>query len=276
MAGDATAEILLDPDAHPVLGHRGAAGIAPENTIESFRAAVEQGVDAFEFDTHVTADGVPIVIHDPTLDRTTGGAGRVAALRLEQVQSADAGARFTVDGGRSFPWRGRGLRVPTLAELVATFPDMPLVIELKTARAQHAVKRVLAEHDAARRCILAASDSSALDTFRERPWTLGAATDDVARLRFPFLPARAATGSSYRALFVPVRYYGIPVPTRRFVQAARRAGVPVHVWTVDSPDSARQLWRDGMSGIVSNFPARMRDVRDALFGRPEAGLEAER
>ncbi|HUK64913.1 MAG TPA: glycerophosphodiester phosphodiesterase family protein, partial [Dongiaceae bacterium] len=103
---------LLDPGARLVIGHRGAAAEAPENTMASFERAAELGVDALEFDVHVTADGHAVVIHDPTLRRTTDRDGAVAALTLEQLRAADAGARFTRDGA-TFPFRGRGVRVPT-------------------------------------------------------------------------------------------------------------------------------------------------------------------
>src|ERR687883_1387791 len=83
--------VLLDPNAHPVVAHRGASARAPENTLRAFELALEEGADALELDVHATADDVPVVVHDPTLDRTTNVAGAVAALPLERVHAADAG-----------------------------------------------------------------------------------------------------------------------------------------------------------------------------------------
>ena len=97
--------LLLDLDAHPVIGHRGAAGLAPENTIEGFRAGIAAGAEAIEFDVHLSRDGKAVVIHDPTLDRTTDRAGSIRDLTLEEIQQADAGFGFTTDG--TLPWRGR-------------------------------------------------------------------------------------------------------------------------------------------------------------------------
>src|SRR5580765_3256853 len=96
---------LLDLSARPIIAHRGASGAAPENTLAAFELAVRQGADAFELDVRLTADGVPVVLHDPTLDRTTDRAGPLAALRVADLKGIDAGARFTLDRGESFPFR---------------------------------------------------------------------------------------------------------------------------------------------------------------------------
>ena len=254
------AQLLIDPDAHPVIAHRGASGYAPENTLPSFQLAVEQGADALEFDVRITADGVPVVIHDPTLERTTDASGAVALLTLAQLTAADAGARFTPDAGRTFPYRGRGIRVPTLEEVVDAFPHTRLVIEIKTPAAQEAVKRVLAERGVAGQCVVASANAAALAAFREPPWLCGAATPDIARLRFPLVYRRRGAPAC-RAFFVPPRYYRMPVPTPRFVAAARRLGCPVHVWTVNDPAAARALWARGIAGVVTNYPDLMLSER---------------
>src|SRR5687768_14873397 len=109
---------------HPVLrktpmlvAHRGGAGLKPENTLAAFLDAdALWQADMIELDVHATADGHCVVIHDPTVDRTTNGSGAVAAMTLAELQSLDAGYRFTADGGRSFPMRGQGIRVPTIED----------------------------------------------------------------------------------------------------------------------------------------------------------------
>ena len=111
--------ILLDNTAHPVIGHRGASAEAPENTLPSLLRAIEQGVDAIELDVHVTADDIPVVIHDPTVMRTTSGEGVIATMSLRRVRELDAGARFTPDGGATYPFRDTGVRVPTVEEVLA-------------------------------------------------------------------------------------------------------------------------------------------------------------
>ena len=154
----AGARMLLDPEARPVIGHRGAAAFAPENTLVGFERATAFGADAFELDVHVTADDQPVVLHDPTLDRTTDRRGPVAALRYDAIRDADAGARFTTDGGVTFPFSGRGVRIPLLADVLGMFPDTPLIVEIKAVAAAPAVKRVVARSGAIDRCIVASFD----------------------------------------------------------------------------------------------------------------------
>ncbi len=254
---------LLDLAARPIIAHRGASARAPENTLPAFDLAIEEGAEALELDVHVTADGVPVVIHDPTLDRTTDVRAAVATQPLERIRQADAGARFSPDAGRTFPWRGRGVSIPTLAEVLRAFPEMPLLIEIKTLRAQHPVRQVLAEHNAAERCVVAAFDAAALEAFGEPPFLRGAARPDIAQLWLPLLVSRPVESVRYRALCVPERYRGLTVPHRRFVAAARRLGCPVHVWTVNDPRVAQRLWSRGVCGIITNMPAEIRAARDA-------------
>jgi hypothetical protein len=95
---------------------------------------VALGIDAVEFDLRVSRDGALVVIHDETLDRTTDGSGPVALRSVTELEGLDAGARFTADGGRSFPWRGRGVRLSTFDEIIESLPrELPCIVELKTA-----------------------------------------------------------------------------------------------------------------------------------------------
>ncbi len=116
-----------------IIGHRGAAGLAPENTIPAFEAALRHGAHMLELDVWPTGDGAVVVLHDETVDSTTDGAGRVTEMTLAQVQSLDAGYRFTADGGVTYPWRGVGVVIPTLADVLREFPDTPFVMEIKSA-----------------------------------------------------------------------------------------------------------------------------------------------
>jgi len=114
--------ILLDPLARPVIGHRGDRAHAPESTLASFRQAVALGVDAIEFDLRVSRDGVLMVFHDGMLERTTDATGALADRTAAELGRVDAGANFTRDGGRSFPWRGRGATVSTFDAIVESLP----------------------------------------------------------------------------------------------------------------------------------------------------------
>jgi glycerophosphoryl diester phosphodiesterase len=258
-----TLAALLDPRARVVIAHRGASGHAPENTMEAFRLALSSGADALELDTHLTADGVAVVIHDATLNRTTDLSGAIASLTYDEIRKADAGFRFTTDGGVTFPYRGSGVYVPTLEEVARNFESCALVLEIKTAAAQKEALRVLASVGARERTIVSSADLSAVTEFRAAGWTTGACASEAARLKFD---PRSRGQLAYRALFVPLRHRGLPIPTRGFVRAAARGGATVHVWTVNETRIGVRLWRRGCVGIITNFPGEM------VSARAEAGL----
>jgi glycerophosphoryl diester phosphodiesterase len=247
---------LLDPARRLVIGHRGAAGEAPENTIAGFELALAEGADALELDVRMTRDGVPVVLHDATLDRTTDRTGPVAATPLADLRQADAGHGFARQG-RPFPWRSRAVGVPTLDEVLAAFPEIPLLVELKTPAAGPAVRRLLEERAAAGRCVVAAFQDAALDPFPHPAFKRGATRTDTARLWLAVLAGLPRAGGRYDLLAVPERWHGLPVPTRRLVRAAHAAGHPVHVWTVNDARAARRLWSLGVSGIVTDYPGRL-------------------
>jgi glycerophosphoryl diester phosphodiesterase len=251
---------LLDPDARLVIGHRGARLDAPENTLPAFRLALAQGADALELDVRVTADGVPVVLHDATLDRTTDLRGPVARLPWDAVRSADGGARYSPDGGRTFPWAGRDASVPSLAQVLETFPHTPLLVELKEPPAGPAIRAVVRDHDAAGRVAVAAFDAATLRDLQGTEITVGASRRDTIRL---FLAGSLGLlpGGHPRFYAVPDRYHGVAVPTPRVLAAARRLGHPVHVWTVNDPERARMLWQRGVCGIITDRPATMHAQR---------------
>jgi glycerophosphoryl diester phosphodiesterase len=253
---------LLDLDARLVIAHRGASADAPENTLPAFEAAIQRGADAFELDVRLTADGAPVVIHDDTLDRTTNRSGLVRAHTLAELRSVDAGARFTTDQGRTHPYRGGDVRIPTLGEVLWAFPRMPVLLEIKEPEAQEAVRKVLLQEAAAGRCAVASEHQAALRLFDEPPFARAGSGAEISALYWAALLGRRPPAAGYRLLSVPERYRGLTVPTRRFVAAARALGCPVHVWTVDRPAAARQLWHRGVAGIVTNAPRAIVEVRE--------------
>lgn len=257
---------LLDLDARLVIAHRGASAEAPENTLPAFEAAVRGGADAIELDVRLTADGAPVVLHDATLDRTTDRTGPVAGLTLAELRATDAGHRFTPDAGRTFPYRGGDARIPTLGEVLWAFPKLNILVEIKEPAAQEAVRRVLLQEDAAGRCVVASEHREALTGFEGEPFVRGASAQEISELYWAAMLRRRLPAPGYRLLSVPLRHRGLPVPTRRFVAAARTSGCAVHVWTVDAPDTARRLWRRGVSGIVTNVPGTMVEARRREMG----------
>ncbi len=255
-----------NPFAHPhgvlVFGHRGERGHYPENSMLSLQQAVAAGVDALEIDVHMTADGHIVVIHDDTTDRTTSGQGRVSAMTLAELQSHDAGYRFTPDGGQTFPFRGQGLVVPTLAEVFATFPNLWINIDLK----QHDLRmiepfvRLLHEQAVLERVVVGSFDGATLAAFRHAcPQVPTAASE--AEVRRLVVLSKLGLGRFYRGqaqmLQIPEFHGRIRLVTRRFVHDAHRHNMAVHVWTVNETEEMARLVALGVDGIVSDYPRRL-------------------
>jgi glycerophosphoryl diester phosphodiesterase len=254
--------ILLDPQARPVIGHRGNRAFAPENTLESFLEAVALGADALEFDLRVSRDGQLVVIHDPTLERTTDGQGAVDRHSVAELKRLDAGAKFTSDGGQSFPWRGRGVTVSTFDQIVEALPkSLPCIIELKTPAATELLRQAVRRHDMAARIIVAGFDPQSTRPLRGADFALGASTPDVVALLPPALLRQRATPKHVQALCIPQRWNGLPVPIAALARSLRGSGAVIHVWTVNQPAQALQLWRCGVQGIISDDPALMLATR---------------
>jgi glycerophosphoryl diester phosphodiesterase len=244
-----------------LFGHRGAAGVAPENTLVSFERARQDGVDVLELDVHATADGEIVVLHDATLDRTTDGAGPVCALTMRELERLDAGFRFTSDGGRSFPYRAQGLRVPRLADVLRAFPGVPLNVEIKQADPPIIAPVVALARGGGATVLLAAEDDAIMRAIRaaapDLPTSLSAG--EVAAFVFalrdgtpPPLPDGAV------ALQIPPSFQDIPLVTTESVAAAHALGAEVHVWTINDSAEAVRLLALGCDGIMSDFPARVR------------------
>ena len=254
--------ILLDPLARPVIGHRGNRAFAPENTLESFLEAVALGADAIEFDVQVSRDGVPVVMHDATLDRTTDGSGPVAQYSVAELQRLDAGARFTRDEGKSFPWRGRGVRISTFDEIIDALPrSLPCIVELKTPAATEPMRQAIRRHGLAPRIIVAGFDPQAIRPLRGAGFALGASTPDVLALLPAALLRWRATPRHVQALCIPQRWHGLPVPIAALARALRGSGATIHVWTVNEAAAAQKLWAAGVQGIISDDPGAMLAAR---------------
>jgi len=211
-----------------------------------------------------------VVMPDPTVDRSTDASGHVASRHASGLRERDAGYTFSIDGGRTFPFRGRGLHVPTLHEVPESFPELPLLVEVKTPTAMSALADLVRHHGAEGRVVPASSHDGALVAFRQAPFRCGGSRRDIARLYFgSLLRAPLPRRGRYGLLAVPDRWRGLEVPTSGFIRAARRLGAAVHVWTVDDPATARRLWSRGVAGIVTNDPAAIVRCRDE--GGTESG-----
>lgn len=258
--------ILLDPRARLVIGHRGNRAHAPENTLVSLLEAVALGVDAVEFDLRVSRDGILVVMHDPTLDRTTNDSGPVAMRTAAELGRLDAGARFTRDGGLTLPWRGRGATISTFDEVIESLPgELPCIIELKTPAATELLRVAIRRHDIAHRIIVAGFDPAATRPLRNAGFALGASTPDVLGLLLPTLLGQRLASPPFQALCLPLRWHGITVPIAALARTLRASGGVTHVWTINDAGQALRLWRLGVQGIISDDPGLILAARRAAW-----------
>jgi glycerophosphoryl diester phosphodiesterase len=249
------------PRSLDVHGHRGAAGLAPENTLAAFRKAVALGVDALEMDLHVTRDGEVVVIHDETLDRTTDGQGNIADLTLEQIKRRDAGGKFAL----TF----RGERIPSLREVIELVKasgntQIRLDLEIKFGEGQEGKPEDFEER--------------VLEVLRQAAF-IGRV--NVISFHYPSLvktkalepkirtglleegrqPPRDPAGlvRQYRADYYSPRFQQL---TAAEVRALHQAGIPIVPWTVNQEADMRRLMALGIGthagdGIATDFPDRL-------------------
>jgi glycerophosphoryl diester phosphodiesterase len=255
---------FLGRGAPVAFAHRGGAGEAPENTLPAFATAIALGYRYLETDVHLTRDGVLVAFHDVRLDRVTDRCGAIAELGISDVEAADAGHAFTPDGGKSFPFRGAGIRVPRVEELLVRWPDARINIDPKSD-ACVAPLVALIERMAAwdRVCIGSFSDRRLA---RVRKLSGGRACTSMGP-RAVALARATAGGRMPRqgadCLQVPVRFGAVAIATPRFIRAAHRAGLPVHVWTINDEATMHQMLDLGVDGVMTDQLALLRDVMAA-------------
>ncbi len=253
-----------------VHAHQGGDHLRPGNTLLAFAFAVELGADVLELDTHLTADGVVVVIHDDTVDRTTDGTGPVASYTFDELRALDAGFRWRPPGGAEdvHPFRGTGLTVPSLTEVLTAFPGVGVNLDMKAEVPGVAEATCATIREAGREAsVMVASFVDAnLRRFREvcPEVATSAGPDEVTSFYvFNLLGLGRWTRPSADAFQVPVRQGSIEVVTPRMVRGLRERGVRLDVWTVNEEAEMRRLFDLGVDGIITDRP----DLALALLGR---------
>lgn len=244
--------------------HRGGGGDAPENTLPAFEAAVAMGYRYLETDVQVTRDGVPIAFHDSRLDRITDRSGAVVDLSLAEVREADAGYTFTPDGGATYPFRGRGIAIPTLEDLLTRWDGVFLNIDAKSGASVGPLVALIERLNAFDRvCIGSFSDRRVA---RIRRLACGRICSSMGQVTtgMAFLASRSGRIPRFHAdcVQVPPRW-GVLRIDRRFVRAAHRAGLAVHVWTIDDSAEMEFLLDLGVDGIMTDRPGVLKQVFEA-------------
>ena len=257
-----------------VYAHRGGAALRPENTLAAFDNGFACGAQGLECDVHLSSDGVVVIHHDDTLERTTNGRGPVHGHTAAQLAALDAGFNFS-DGTGGYPFRGQGIGVPTLREVLARYPSAQLIIELKQGGRTLAERVVddLRAANALARVAIGSFHPDALRTVREIESALptGATKEETRWALYRSWAGMRIGLTPYREFQVPVWSGLTPIVTRRFVRAAHRAGVAVKVWTVNDPLQMRRLLAIGVDALITDRPDLAREVLARWHGTSAAG-----
>jgi glycerophosphoryl diester phosphodiesterase len=251
-----------------VFAHRGGRALGPENTLTAFDAGLAAGADGLELDVHLSRDGVPVVHHDAHLDRCTNAMGPVASYTAADLARVDAAHHFAPE--RGYPWRGRGVTVPTLAAVLERY-RVPLIIEIKAyvPSAARAVADVIRRAHAAGRVCVGSFDEATLEALRVEVPAIptGAAQGEVRWALYRSWVALSPGSVRYREFQVPETAGWLRVVSRRFVHCAHRANLPVHVWTVNEETDMLRLLDWGVDGLITDRPDVAVRVRDAWVAR---------
>lgn len=258
---------LLPADTLHVLAHAGGIGLWPDNTLTAFRGSRDLGVDVLELDIQLTADSELVVIHDDTVDRTTDGSGPVDGFTLQELQELDAAANWAGPDG-DYPYRGSGVYVPALREVLEEFPDTPVNVELKSRDPlmPELTCSLVKELGRQESVMIASFHQEQLHRFRELcPEVATSAGPEEVRnfLILNLLGLGRATRPQAEAFQVPVSQGGIPIVNRILARGLKQQNVRLEVWTINDPAEMRRLQKLGVTGLITDRP----DLALELSGR---------
>lgn len=241
------------------IAHRGSRILWPENTMVAFSGAVDLGFEWLETDLHLTADGVLVCLHDPLLDRTTDQSGPVSVLTAKDLETIDAGHSHAP--GEEFPFRGRGIRVPTLEELVTSFPEVRVVVDLKQDGLVEPLWKLVEQFRLHDRLVVGSFSDRRLAAFRRI--SRGSVATSTGPVRSVAALAGAVAGRAPRladAVQFPVSVGPLRPFSRRTIASFHRRGYQAHVWTVNDPDSMHRFYDLGVDAVITDRPDLLRDV----------------
>lgn len=255
-----------------VIAHQGGDGLRPSNTLAAFENAVALGADVLEMDIHSSADGVLVVIHDDTVDRTTDGVGRVHDKTYAELAALDAGYDWPTlaeEAGRTDrPFRGQGVTIPALEEVLRAFPDMPMNIEIKQEEPSiaGALCDLLRQYDREENTLVASFRPRSIQEFRAAcPAVATSAVEPEIRPFFllSLFGLGAAAAPPAQAFQVPEFGGGFRVVDVHLIRNARAKGVEVHPWTINTTEDMERMLALDVDGIITDYPDRLL----ALLGR---------
>lgn len=226
------------------IGHRGASGVRPENTLSSFKLALEQGAAGLEFDLRLTADNKVVVFHDDNLERMAGRPERIADLTLTELKKVSL---------------REGERIITLREVLDEFPDTPLIVELKDEGEEvaAATAQVVIEEGAQDQVLFGCFDIRTIKILRRLLPEVPTAAAEKEGMKFYLFASLGLAGFMdwpFTGFVTPLYRGRVPVLTLFFRAAVKARGMILLTWTINDKTEMQRLLKQGVDGILSDYP----------------------
>ena len=250
------------------IAHRGGGGIAPENTLWAFSNALRVGADVLELDFHRSKDNVLVVIHDESVDRTTDGSGLVKEMDLRQIRSLNAGYRFEKNG--EFPFRPLGIKIPTLEEVFLAFPEEKMVIEIKPTdeeklKSVRLICDLLKKHNRLTHTLVASFSNKVINHLIENclgVLTISALGDSLTFLILDKINLTSFYPPKHLSFEIPPSILGgkVKIYTDSLLRETVKRNMSLHVWTINDEEEMRYFLKEGVHGILTDYPDRLTEV----------------
>lgn len=277
-----------------VMAHRGDSANIPENTIQAFEDAYQLQVDCIETDVHMTTDEEFVLFHDPELDRTTNGTGKIADRTLEELKTLDAGYWFTIDEGHSYPFRSQGLKIHTLDEIIPMFPNVRFNLDIKSTHpnAPKKLAEKLKVLDIEKQVMVGSFHRKQIQKFRKYSEAVSSAGPREVLLfwfkskfwikKIKKLPEEQQIPKSeseilknqlnvfkkelpFKALQIPMRFSILKLVKPSFIQFAHYLGIAIQIWTINDRKTMEKLLQWNVDGIFSDKPRLLLETSKAFF-----------
>ncbi|MBI2027705.1 MAG: glycerophosphodiester phosphodiesterase [Deltaproteobacteria bacterium] len=247
-----------------IIAHRGGSLEWPENTLLAFENSAPF-VDAIETDLHLTKDGEIVLIHDPTVNRTTDGKGAVADMTLLEIEKLNAGYYFTKDNGQTYPYRAMKVSIPTLKDALARLPKMKWILEIKNQddHLEEKLVSILQENNLMENVIVSSEYHIVLERIHQRAPSIatGSSRKEIKRLvylhYFKLLPFYKPMIDS---LQVPPEHEGTVIITKTWVRAMHNKNLPIQAWTINEENDMKRLIEMKIDGIITDRPSLLKTI----------------
>jgi len=243
-----------------VIAHRGASSYLPENTLEAFSLALDQfHADMIEFDLQITKDGIPVVIHDAKLERTTNGHGYVSDHFYHEIKGLDAGFYFDPAGKGVFPERGKGIRIPAFEDVLVRFPNRLLAVEIKAKSVEliHAVMTLLKKHGAVENAVVGSKHHLVFKTLRMH-YPESRTFCSIRKVFNLFLNSRKKKHKRVKEPMIvaslPMRFLKMHFDTPGWIRYLHSKEIKVFFWAFQNPRVIPHLIQKGVDGLVVDDP----------------------